>query len=299
MRMKLRWPQGLAFRQQVFEQPPRLLDVKHKIAIESQHVVSAVWSCSSATITMTSLITSKSPRAIDHQSSSLFFSRLPVEIRLMVYEYVLGPTKPHSLYLAHDVWTWNAVKVRRRFLNIFLVCGQMYRETVDILYARHELSLYGTHWPLQTRLGALRDYTRAFLSAHRIRLTLFVTGELAKDNVLVALMGWLKAILAERTMPLKLLTLEFCAVHPTLRCQPTALLYAAQGFRSLGPTMFVFQCGFSGVGSERAMEALMQHANEKIRAPSGKPISAEEAYKRYSVAWNKSQPAGLASHVRA
>lgn len=246
---------------------------------------------------MSSLTASRAPQAINPQPCSPFFSRLPLEIRLMIYEYVLGPTKPHSLYLSHDVWTWNAVKSKRTFLNVFLVCGQMYRETVDILYARHELSLYGTHWPLQTRLGALKDYTRTILRAQRIRLTLFVTGELAKDNVLVALMGWLKAVLAERTRPLKMLTLEFCAVYPTLTCQPTALLYAAQGFRSLGPTKFMFQCGFSGVGSERAMEALMQHANEKIREPLGKSMSAEEAYEWYWVAWKKSQPTGLVYHL--
>lgn len=230
---------------------------------------------------------------IDPQLSCHLF-RLPPELRLTIYEYILPPTKARSLYLTRDVCTWSDPKPHRKFLKYLLVCRRMTDEALDILYSRHELLLYTSHWALQTRVGGLQDYTDVLQRAHRVRLTLFVSGGLEQDNVLVALLSWLKAVLAEREKPLKLLTLEFCAIGWKLECQPTAVLYSAQGFRSLGPTKFRFQCGFSGVGSESAMEALMQHANDKIRTPS-KPVSKEEAFEKYLNAWKKSRPQGLAN----
>ncbi|KAF2173098.1 hypothetical protein M409DRAFT_17046 [Zasmidium cellare ATCC 36951] len=249
---------------------------------------------------MSSLTSPKSsPKPINPQPTSQLFTLLPPELRLRIYSYILPPTKPRALYLTRDVWTRKEPRPCRTFLGIFLVCRRMYDETVDFLYARHELLLGSAHPPLQNRVGALEEYTRVFQRAQRIRLTLFVTGELAQDNVLIALMGWLKAVLTERERPMKLLTLEFCAIRPTLDCRPTALLYAAQGFRSLGPTKFVFQCGFRGVGSESAMEALMQHANEKMRVPVRTPVSAEEALERFLVVWRRSQPAGYVTFSKS
>ncbi|KAK4507098.1 hypothetical protein PRZ48_000832 [Zasmidium cellare] len=230
--------------------------------------------------------------------SSVMRARPSFELRLTIYELSINPTKSRGLYLSRDVWTRkDREKPWRRFMKLFFVCRRMYDETVDILYKRHELLLFSAHPPLQNRVGCLTTFAHVFQRAQRIRLTLFVTGDLAQDNVLIALMGWLKAVLAERERPLKSLTLEFCAISPTLDCKPTSLLYAAQAFRDVGPTKFVFQCGFSGVGSESAMEALMQHANEKIRKSSRPPVSSEEAFAKYLVAWKRIQPAGLAGQV--
>ena len=122
-------------------------------------------------------------------------------------------------------------------------------------------------------------------------MTLFVAGRLEEDNVLLALLGWLKAALAEREQPLQLLTLEFCAISPKLEHKPTALLYSAQGFRELGETRFLFQCGFAGGASEDAMAALMQHPNVKM--PSAvEQMTKEQAFNRYLEAWTISRPAG-------
>lgn len=124
-----------------------------------------------------------------------------------------------------------------------------------------------------------------------MRLTVFVTGEWERDHVIVALMGWLKAVLAQRREALKSLTLEFWALGSRLQWKPTAVVYVAQRFQRLGPTKFEFQGVFSGMVNEDAMEALMVHGNEKMRVP-GRMVGEEEAWERYLRAWGKSGPGG-------
>ena len=232
-----------------------------------------------------------------HIISPLF--RLPLELRLNIYEDILGCTKARPLYIQRHVWSWNSRVLlgqnerTKRCHNLLVVCRQMYNDVIEVLYRRHELQLYTTCEASQQtrithqRICGIEDYASVLLRVRKLRLTLFLSSNPHEADALLALMGYLKTILAERESPLQVLNIEMCAMD-SKHCKSTAVLYAAQGFRSFGKTSFHFQCGFSGVGSESAMQALMQHANEKEKG--SEDLSKEEALEKLDKAWKRTLP---------
>lgn len=237
--------------------------------------------------------------------------RLPSELRIAMYEYILDHIKTQPLYIARDVWTWKKPCTARsqhsrgwRFLNLLLSCRRIHNEAADTLYRKHGLCLIvdctqdlSSQCLVRRRICPIEGYANVLKRVHSIRLKLFLTGELCQANVIVALLSWIKAVFAERHTPLERMTVEFCATCWKLECRPTAVIYTAQGLRDLAPARFEFQCGFSGMETEDAVIALAEHANKKRRIPI-QPLSSEEALERLLQAWSKTVRTGML-HIQA
>ncbi|CAK1354127.1 unnamed protein product [Cercospora beticola] len=135
----------------------------------------------------------------------------------------------------------------------------------------------------------IEEYEEVLKWVHKLRIVLFVPQEARDERILLALMAYVKAVLAEREVPLESFTLEMCAFGGR-SCKPSAVLYAAQGFRSIKNVKFEFQSGFSGVGSESAKEVLVQDTKEKEEKSMGTDMSKEKALNELERAWSKTQP---------
>lgn len=237
-------------------------------------------------------------------AKATFLGKLPLELRLVIYEQVFPATKARSLYIQRHVYAWNdqaglpvSNNQTRTFLALLLTCKQMHNDLIDTLYKRHELALYTDRVSdltaqslVRHRLCRIEDYRNVLLRVHRLQFTVFVSGERSQDDSLLALLAYLKAVLGKREQPLESLTITMCAMGMQAQaCKPTALVYAAQGFRGFGPTRFCFQNGFSGMGNEAAIEALSGRGEEKMTRPIP-VLTEEETLKRLDRAWKKTMP---------
>ncbi|KAM3415810.1 hypothetical protein BST61_g9319 [Cercospora zeina] len=234
---------------------------------------------------------------MNQQHESLIF-RLPPELRLEIYKDVLGATLARPLYIQRHVWSWTQRCLKqtksRNCHRLLVLCHRMRLEVLEILYKRHELQFYTAtassllhQDKFRKRICKLEDYDKVLQRVHRLRIVLFVPREPCEERALLALMAYLKAVLAERQEPLEKFTLEMCAIDAK-SCKPTAVLYAAQGFGSIANTRFEFQSGFSGVGSENAKEVLVQYAEKDTS--KGLKTPKEKALSELERAWSETQP---------
>ncbi|KAF2212364.1 hypothetical protein CERZMDRAFT_97640 [Cercospora zeae-maydis SCOH1-5] len=240
----------------------------------------------------------KRSTGMNQQHDSLFF-RLPPELRLEIYEDVLGATRARPLYFQRHVWSWTQHCLKqtksRNCHRLLVTCHRMKLEVLEILYKRHELQFYTAtttsllhQEKVRKRICKLEEYEEVLQRVRRVRIVLFIPREPCEERTLLALIAYLKVVLAERHEPLEKFTLEMCAIDAT-SCKPTAILYAAQGFRSIVNTQFEFQSGFSGVGSESAKEVLVQSEAKKDTS-RGLDMPKEKALQELEQAWSKTQP---------
>ncbi|PPJ54236.1 hypothetical protein CBER1_05131 [Cercospora berteroae] len=174
----------------------------------------------------------------------------------------------------------------------------MRNEALEILYKRHELQFYTTPSAsllaqdnTRKQICKIEEYEEVLRWVHKLRIVLFVPQEPRDERILLALMAYVKAVLAEREVPLERFTLEMCAFGGS-SCKPSAVLYAAQGFRTIENVKFEFQSGFSGAGSESAKELLVQQTAQKTEEKSTDvDMSKEKALYGLEQAWSKAQPA--------
>jgi hypothetical protein len=241
--------------------------------------------------------------AINRQSSCRLF-RLPIELRLQIYNYLLTNVKPRPLHVGRYVWSSHNAQPRAGTLdyrNLLVSCGRAYEEMSDLIYSQHELTVYldrvwdsGLARPTKLvgdQLGEVEKFGNLFRRLHRLNVTIFVTGEEAKDKVVIALLTWLKTVLVARERPLRMLTLWLCATGWKFERRPVAVLYAAQALGRIAPTTFHLHCGFQGpecaaIVSDEAIKRLPEG-----RCAEAQPGTTEdEALRRFVGAWSQSLP---------
>ncbi|KAG9191333.1 hypothetical protein G6011_09421 [Alternaria panax] len=108
------------------------------------------------------------------QSQSLFLAKLPVELRLQIYEMVLGEQDEFAINFTEDEpWDcWNVRADSGCDLNVLRTCKRIYREAVTVLYSRHAFR-FDSYDTLATFASTIRPQLLACIRKVVLSVTLF------------------------------------------------------------------------------------------------------------------------------